>query len=74
MNGRLLVLDKRGHGIVSTWSDSRASRMAAEREFNALRRKHYTLFRGLQSDDGEVLTRFDPEAEVIIATPRMSAG
>lgn len=59
------------------WDSANADEVAAARRmFDDLRAKHYTAYKaeGKDGRKGEVINKFDPDAERIIMVPRQVGG
>ena len=72
--GKLYKLDHTGHGEVANWGDDAASRHAGTTAFNLLAERGFTMFDVTRPQDGKKIDAFDPEADEIIAVPRLQAG
>lgn len=70
------VLSRNGHDVGAKWGGDAASRAAAQKVFDSLKAKGFTMF-AAPADGGEAtpkLGKFDPEAESIIAVPQLRGG
>lgn len=73
--GELAVINHEGDTKI-TWNRNNATEVeAARRHFDYLKEKGHTIFRMSRTDDRQGQIReFDPEAERLIAVPRMEGG
>lgn len=72
----LAIQDRTGDTKI-IWSRDNADEVGnARRTFDELRGKGFDIFRvrGKEGDKAEIMTAFDPEAERMIAAPRMRGG
>lgn len=72
--GAIFKLDRTGHGEVSKWGADAESRAVGAEAFKDLVERGFTMFDITNPHEGRKLDAFDPEAEEIIATPRLVAG
>jgi hypothetical protein len=75
MNCEMSILDATGH-TKQTWDSENADEVAAAKAmFKSLTDKGFRAFRVKPNgQEGEPMTRFDPEAESMILTPQMRGG
>lgn len=75
MTGTMAVLGVEGD-IKTVWdSDEREEVAAAQKQFDDLRAKGYAAYKVKKDGSkGEVIRKFDPDAEAIILAPPMVGG
>lgn len=75
MIGQLRVMGMQGDTKIIWDSEVPAEVEAAKKTFDELRAKHYSAYAVKKSGDkGNVIDKFDPDAEKIILAPQMSGG
>lgn len=75
MTGTMAVLNETGD-VKTVWdADNEAEVQAARKTFDELRAKGFAAYKVNRSGEkGEVIRKFDPEAEAIILAPPMVGG
>jgi hypothetical protein len=71
----LAVMDQTGD-TKTVWDSRNADEVENAREtFDRLKKKGYAIYKvGKKGEPGEVMHKFDPDAESMIATPRVVGG
>lgn len=72
---KMYRLDSSGHGLVTEWSDTKEKEIdAAAAFFVELQQKGFTMFALQGAETKEIMKKFDPTAEEILAVPRLQGG
>lgn len=73
--GQMIRLDSRGHGPIAKWDAEKIGEVkAAQAVFAEHQANGYTMFRMDGPAEGQKMGSFDPEAQGIVAVPRMQGG
>lgn len=75
MFGTMRVIDHTGDTKIIWDSEKKAEVDAARKTFDELRAKRYNAYAVKKNgEQGEIIEKFDPDAEKIILAPPMSGG
>ena len=71
---RLYKMDRTGHGLVKEWDPAdKAQVLDAEAAFKSLRKSGFAIAL-MDGDEGQFLTKFDPNIEEMVAVPALYGG